>query len=205
GGAGTGSATVTVLGAGLCVITANQSGTATYHPAPSVTQQVFTLLAVLTVTASSPTITYGEPAPAITPAYSGFKDGDTTAKLTTSATCAVAANSGAAGTYATTCSGASAPNYSTTYVAGTLTINKAPLTVTANNKTMTYGGPAPSFDAQYAGLLNGDTSAVVSGLSCAAKDGNQIVGSSTPAGSYPITCGGGSAANYSLSYVAGTL
>src|SRR5262249_41716284 len=75
----------------------------------------------------------------------------------------------------------------------------------ANNKTMTYGGPAPSFDAQYAGLLNGDTSAVVSGLSCAAKDGNQIVGSSTPAGSYPITCGGGSAANYSLSYVAGTL
>src|SRR5262249_18531257 len=35
GGAGTGSATVTVLGAGLCVITASQAGTATYHPAPS--------------------------------------------------------------------------------------------------------------------------------------------------------------------------
>ena len=80
GGAGTGSATVTVLSAGFCNITASQAGTTTYNPAPSVTQQVFTLLAVLTVTASSPTITYGETAPAITPSYSGFVNGDTTAR-----------------------------------------------------------------------------------------------------------------------------
>src|SRR5439155_860696 len=40
----------------------------------------------------------------------------------------------------------------------------------------------------------------------AAKDaGGKVVGSSTPTGSYPITCGGGSAGNYSLAYVAGTL
>jgi hypothetical protein len=205
GGAGTGSATVTVLGAGLCNITASQAGTTTYKPALSVTQQVFPLLAVLSVTASSPTITYGEPAPAITPSYSGFKLSDTASVLTAPATCAVASNSGAAGTYATTCSGAAAPNYSTSYVPGTLTINKAPLSVTANNQAMIYGAALPNFDAQYSGLVNADTSAVVSGLSCIAKNGSQVVGSSTPAGSYPITCSGGSAANYSLSYAAGAL
>ena len=126
GGFGTGSATVTVMSAGYCDIAASQAGTATYSPAPSVTQRVYTLL--------------------------------------------------------------------------------APLTVTANSKSMTYGGPVPSFDAQYTGLVNGDAASVVSGLICIAKDaGGQIVSSSTPDGSYPISCSGGSAANYSLSYVAGTL
>src|SRR5207237_42783 len=112
---------------------------------------------------------------------------------------------GGAGTYATTCSGATAPNYSTNYVPGTLTINKAPLTVTANNKSMTYGSAVPSFDAQFRGFVNNETSSVISGLSCVAKDSNgQAASSTTPVGSYPITCSG-SAANYSLSYVAGTL
>jgi hypothetical protein len=65
GGAGSGSATVTVLSAGFCNITASQAGTASYNAAPNITQQVFTLLAPLTVTAPSPTIVYGAPAPAM--------------------------------------------------------------------------------------------------------------------------------------------
>lgn len=44
--------------------------------------------------------------------------------------------------------GASAPNYSTNNVPGTLTINTAPLTITANNKSMIDGSSVPSFDAQ---------------------------------------------------------
>jgi len=87
-----------------------------------------------------------------------------------------------------------------------LTYGQAPLTITANNKTMTYGGAVPTFDASYNGLVNGDTNSVVSGLSCGATDGNgQPVSSSTPVGTYPITCSGGSAANYIISYQAGTL
>jgi len=87
-----------------------------------------------------------------------------------------------------------------------LTYGQAPLTITANNKTMTYGGAVPTFDASYNGLVNGDTNSVVSGLSCGATDGNgQPVSSSTPVGTYPITCSGGSAANYSISYQPGTL
>jgi uncharacterized protein YjbI with pentapeptide repeats len=206
GGPGTGSATVTVTSAGFCDIIASQAGTTSYNPAPDVRQRVFTLLAVLTVTAPSPNITYGEAIPTLTPNYSGFKNSDTASVLTTPATCVVAPNSGTAGAYATSCSGAAAPNYSVNYVPGTLRINPAPLTITANDKTITYGGAAPAFNAQANGFVNGDISSVVSGLSCSAKDANgQPVGNATAAGSYPITCAGGSAANYSLSYVPGTL
>lgn len=205
-GPGTGSATVTVLGAGECTITARQAGSATYNPAPEVTRRIISLLALLTVTAPSPTITYGQPVPALTPDYSGFKLSDSESILTTPATCVVAPNSGGVGSYATSCSGTVAPNYSVDYVPGTLTITRAPLTITANNKTMVYGQAVPSFDATFSGLVNGESSSVVSGLSCSARDGNgQPISSITPPGSYPITCDGGSTANYSLSYVAGTL
>jgi hypothetical protein len=44
-------------------------------------------------------------------------------------------------------------------VAGTLTIGAAPLTITADNKTMVYGGPLPALTASFSGLVNGDTSA----------------------------------------------
>jgi len=97
------------------------------------------------------------------------------------------------------------PNYQGSQ-AGTLVIAPAPLTITANDKTMTYGGAVPTFDARYSGLVTGDTSGVVSGQTCGATDGSgQPVSGSTPVGTYAITCGGGSAANYSLTYVAGTL
>ena len=102
-------------------------GTLTIGPAP------------LTITASSPSMTYGGTVPAITPSYSGLVNGDTAPA--TAPTCGTTATSGSpAGTYPTSCSGAADPNYSITYVAGTLTVNPAPLTITADNQSMTYGG-----------------------------------------------------------------
>lgn len=89
----------------------------------------------------------------------------------------------------------------------TFQVNPAPLTITADDKSMTYGGTAPTFTAHYQGLVNGDTGSAVTGLSCGAKDasGNPVTGS-TPAGSYTISCSGGSAANYTItSYKSGTL
>jgi hypothetical protein len=206
GGAGTGSATVTVTSAGFCDITASQAGSASYNPAPDVRRRVDSLLASLTVTAPSPTIAYGQPLPALSPSYDGFRLQDTAATLITPVTCAVAANSGTPGTYPITCQGATARNYSVSYEPGTLTIEPGTLTITASDKTMTYGGPTPSFDASVAGLANGDTASVISGLVCAAQDAaGQPVSSSTPAGTYPITCSGASAANYTVNYAPGTL
>ncbi len=75
----------------------------------------------MTITASSPTITYGGTVPAITASYSGFENGDTGASLTTAPTCSSNAPSSTppAGSYSTSCSGAAEGNYSITYSNGT--------------------------------------------------------------------------------------
>src|SRR5262249_56442172 len=131
---------------------------------------------------------------------------DTPLSLTTPATCTVAPNPGAVGIYPTTCSGAASPNYSFDYVQGTLTIDRVPLSGTANDKSMVYGDNVPAFDAVLDGFVNGDTSSVVSGLRCGALDGGgKRVTSATPVGQYAISCSGGTAANYSITYKPGTL
>ena len=58
----------------------------------------------------------------------------------------------------------SAANYDfTPLVSGTLTVTKAPLTVTADAKSMTYGQTLPAFTYVITGFVNGDTTAVVTG------------------------------------------
>jgi hypothetical protein len=88
----------------------------------------------------------------------------------------------------------------------TQVVSPAPLTITANDQRMTVGDPVPAFDAGYSGFVNGEDSSVVSGLTCGVRDsqGNPV-DSNTPAGTYPITCSGASADNYSMTYQPGTL
>jgi hypothetical protein len=132
-GVGGGDGMVEVHAPGTCSITASQSGTTFFAPA-DVTRSFTVQPAPLTVTASSPSIRIGGPVPAITPIYTGFNlhaISDSPSSLTTQATCGVAPNNGAAGVYPTTCSGATSPNYSITYVSGTLTINNAGGTTSA--------------------------------------------------------------------------
>ncbi len=72
-----------------------------------------------------------------------------------------------AGTYAITpsaISGTGLSNYNITYVNGTLTILKANLNISADNKTKVYGDSVPTLTATYTGLVNGDLPSVVSGL-----------------------------------------
>jgi hypothetical protein len=84
-------------------------------------------------------------------------------------------------------------------------VGPVPLRVVADDQSVTYG-EAPTYSVTYQGLANGDTSSVVSGLSCGAVDsGGQPVSSSTPVGSYTITCSGADAANYTISYQTGQL
>ena len=85
--------------------------------------------APLTITASSGSMTYGGPVPAITPGFSGFVLGQTAATaLTTQPTCSTTATSASSvigSPYPSACSGAVAPNYAFTYVAGTVTVGQA--------------------------------------------------------------------------------
>jgi hypothetical protein len=87
-----------------------------------------------------------------------------------------------------------------------VTIKKANLSVTANNKEMTYGGTVPAFDETDGGLISPDTFASLGGTCGATVNGNPA-SSSTPAGTYAgvIKCTGVATANYTVSYTAGTL
>ena len=48
-------------------------------------------------------------------------------------------------------------NYTISYVAGTLTVNPAGLTITANNQSKAYGAALPGLTVGYSGFVNGDT------------------------------------------------
>ncbi len=86
---------------------------------------------------------------------------------------------------------------------GTLLINQAVLTVTAQNASMAYGGTLPALTYVITGFVNGDNSNVVTGSPSLTTTAT----SASPAGAYPITAALGtlSAANYTFSFVAGTL
>ena len=86
------------------------------------------------------------------------------------------------------------------------TVAKAPLTITAVDKTMTWRGSVPAYTVTYAGFVNGNTSSVVTGLSCTARNAAGVVASSTsPVGPYAISCSGATAENYDITYVSGLL
>ena len=165
--------------------------------------------ATLVITASSPTVTYGDPAPAITPGYSGFVTGDSPASLTTAPACEPTYQQGnGVGSYPATCQGAADPAYQIIYAGGAVTVAPATLTVTAKNASMLAGGSPPSYGFALSGFIGSDgTSSLTTQPTCVADDPATAspVSSSTPAGTYPITCTGATAANYGFSYVPGTL
>jgi len=157
--------------------------------------------AVLTVTAANKSVVYGSTIPALTYTVSGFVNGDTVATALTGTpnitTAALATSS--AGTYPITLAAGSlaASNYSLKCVAGTLTISKAVLTVTANSLSKVYGATSPTFTYAVTGFINADTAATtVTGTpgfyTAATFD--------SPVGSYSITPSAGtlSAKNYSF-------
>lgn len=139
----------------------------------------------------------------------------------------IAANSGGAGTYSVspslpsglslnTSSGIisgtpsvvqSATNYTVTctntagssHATITLTINKAPLILTATNLSKKPGEANPTLKFTYGGLVNGDAS--ITGLPTLTTTAT----TSSPKGNYPISIFGASSTKYSLQYVNGTL
>jgi hypothetical protein len=118
--------------------------------------------AALTITADSKTKVYGAALPALTASYSGLVNGDTAASLTpqpTLITTATAASHVAGSPYPITASGAVNTDYTISYAAGTLTVNPAPLTITADDKSKAYGATLPALTASYSGFVNSDTSA----------------------------------------------
>jgi len=115
-------------------------------------------------------------------------------------TCAATATSNV-GSYDIVISKGTVTNTDVVFVNGTLTINKAPLKITARSYTRKQGEANPEFEVTYEGFKNSETAAVFTTqptITCAAtKD--------SPAGNYPITASGAAAGNYEITYVVGTL
>jgi MBG domain (YGX type)/YDG domain len=164
--------------------------TATIHKAP------------LTVTADDQQKTYdGAGYSPFTATFTGFVNGEGVSELSGSPD--VGGNAvGAvnAGSYTITPyqGSLSAANYTfATFNSGTLTIDKAPLTVTADNKAKVFDGtPYSPFTVTFSGFVNGEPASVVTG---AAGFTGAAVGAMMP-GSYAITPTAGTltATNYAF-------
>ncbi|MGA7487556.1 MAG: MBG domain-containing protein, partial [Xanthobacteraceae bacterium] len=154
--------------------------------------------AALIVTATNATRTYDKVAfsgGGVT--YSGFVNGEDASVL--SGTLAYAGTSqGAvnAGTYTIIPSSLTSSNYVIDYVAGTLTINKALITVMANSQTKFIGSPDPplTYSVTNGTLFGGDS-----------LSGGLVRAAGESLGPYPITRGTLASPNYDLTFVGSTL
>jgi hypothetical protein len=103
------------------------------------------------------------------------------------------------GSYAVTAT-VNNPNY-TGSASGTFVISPVMLTITANNATRAFGLANPTFTWTAKGFVNGENSSVFT----ANPTCTTTATTTSPIGTYPITCSGAAAKNYSFKYVSGTL
>lgn len=100
------------------------------------------------------------------------------------------------------CSGvtSSNPDYPVTYIGGAFTVSPAPLVVTADSVTTTYGDPTPVIGATYTGfVLSQGPDNLTTQAAC-----TTTAGPSTAAGTtVPTTCSGAASSNYTFDYVDG--
>ncbi len=180
----------TLAATGNYTIGTFNTGTLTVNPAS------------LTVTASNKSMTYGGTVPALAYTYTGLVNNDTSASFTGGLATTATSSSGVGSYPITEGTLAATGNYTIgTFIQGILTVNAAPLTVTASNESMTYGGTVPALAYTYTGLVNGNTSASFTGALATTAT------SSSGAGTYPITQGTLAATgNYTVgTFIRGTL
>ena len=147
------------------------------------------------ITAKSYTREYGETNPAFEYTVGGASlDGEPEIVCEATAT-------SPAGEYPIIIKKGSVTNYNDAYVNGTLTITKAPLTVSVGDYTKKQGEAIPDFTISYDGFKNNETEEVMKSIPTAMTAATET---SEP-GKYDIVLIGGEADNYELIYSNGTL
>lgn len=166
--------------------------------------------ATLTVTAKNAATTYGSAAPGFGYDIAGYVNGEDEAAAQISGVPAYAcaydisdAANRAVGLYdiVPDVLPMNSANYAFAPANGTLAVNPAPLTVTANDETVIYNDDAPAYSASFAGFVNGDDPSSLGGaLSFASSyaKGSWL-------GTYPITVSGLTSNNYAIAFAPGTL
>jgi hypothetical protein len=82
-----------------------------------------------------------------------------------------------------------------------ISVSKAALTVTAGDASKLLGAPNPTFTARYDGFAAGQNERVLGGTLTFTTAATQ----SSPVGSYAVTPGGLTSANYAITFKSGTL
>lgn len=199
-----GGTEIKIVGIGSASITAYQNGSPPFNAATPVTRTLTVNKAPLIVQADNISKIYGDPNPTLTISYSGFVYGEGVSvlkNLPTATTTALINSPVNTLGYPITVSGATADNYQITHTPGVLTIVKAPLIITAEDKWKKAGDINPTLTYKYSGFKIGDTDSKVETKPSISTTASQT----SPAGIYPITLSGGASTNYSLSFIAGKL
>ncbi len=160
--------------------------------------------AMLTVTAVAKTKIYGEDNPAMTYQYSGFVLGEdeTVLDIPPSIGTSVTVSSDA-DVYAGAIipEGASDANYDFTYATADFTVDKANLTVTADNQVKVYSEAIQALTFTYGGFVLGQDESFIDILPSASVSANETTGT----GDYDIIMSGGEDDNYLFEYASGVL
>ena len=156
----------------------------------------------LTAHVANTTKVYGDANPEFNITYSGFRDGDSEVGFSVPASIStIVDNSSKVGKYDIVASGAVSDKYEISYIPGTLTITKAPLSISAGNYTKKQGDAMPVFKASYVGFKNGEDESVLTKQPVFSCEANEA---SAPA-EYAVTISGADAENYDISYEQGRL
>jgi hypothetical protein len=197
----------TIVNAGV-----SQSISVTFTPTDTINysnRTLFNTLSVskapLTVTTDNIIRTYGQPNPTLTGSVVGIQNNDPI-NATYSTTATQTSPAGSYDIIATLADpSAKLKNYTLTNNKGTLAVNKATLTITADSKAKEYGTDNPAFTATYTGFANNETEntpGVLSALPSLISTGT----ANSPVGTYPIRFANAvTATNYSITLVDGTL
>ena len=156
--------------------------------------------AALTIAAQAKSKSYGATDPALTFTISGLQFSDPQASVLTGALTRAAGESVAGSPYAITQGTLAANgNYAIAFTGNTLAITPATLFITADSKSKIFGATDPILTVTYAGFVNGESAAVLSGTLVITRAPGENVGS------YVITPAGLTAVNYAIIFNPGSL
>ncbi|MGV0908543.1 MBG domain-containing protein [Martelella sp. FOR1707] len=160
----------------------------------------------LKITAKDASKTYGDVASLTGYSVNGLVNGDEVKAVDlTSVGRAATADAATYGIVASDATGSGLSNYKINYVDGTLTVNKATLTVTANDGSMIYGDAVPTIGYAVSGWKNGQGDALLTGVNVATNASSiSNVGSTYSTFAAGGELSGAALGNYMLNYVDGS-
>ncbi len=188
-----------VDGAGDIIVEANQAGSKLFQAANPVRQTLSVLKANLALDVADAQRNYGGAIPSYSYIATGFVNGDDLGDLVGLTTISSALTTSVPGKYSIV-PDASSPNYNINFLTGFLTVNPAPLLISAKSYSMTYGGLFPSkLEWTVTGLVLGETESVIAGL------GVSTTAKSTSNAGTHFIFPSGTNPNYAISLERGTL